>query len=81
MPADQLTLKFKCRCGEHEFGVRYREGTEGIVRWMEVVRVEMGRAHQRISPLCPSPHLRPHDPVQRGVLRRRAADGALRCCQ
>lgn len=53
---DGIECKFRCRCGEKVFLVRYREKDEDIVTWMEsAVRPAMGEAHTRLSPLCPSP--------------------------
>jgi hypothetical protein len=52
-PGDGYELKFRCRCGEHSFRVRYRGKDEDLITWMEgVVRPGMGAAHARLSPLC-----------------------------
>lgn len=51
--ADGYVAKYKCKCGEHTFVVRYREKDENIVDWLEnAVRPAMGEAHTKNNAMC-----------------------------
>lgn len=46
---------FHCHvCGDHEFGVRWRQNGEDIASWIELVKVAVGATHLARSPKCPS---------------------------
>lgn len=65
---DGFECRYRCRCGERSFRVRYRRKGEDLIAWMEgVVRPGMTEAHARLSPLCASPHADLMMPVSEGA--------------
>jgi hypothetical protein len=65
---DGFECRYRCRCGERSFRVRYRRPGEDLIAWIEsVVRPGMGEAHRRFSPFCASPHCDLMMPVSEGA--------------